>query len=158
MSQTAARPALSAAPPRDFDTLHRDAVRETRAGRMPAAGIDVFLDPFPQNGGISTFEPLGMGVPVVTRLGDSVPGRVSAAILSSLGLHEWIAATDDDYVRLVLACAQTPQRLKQLRSTLPGIVARSPAGNAAAYTEAVEAAYRAMWRHWCERATQNGAG
>src|SRR4029078_8781136 len=32
--------------------------------------IDISLDPFPQNGGISTWESLYMGVPVVAKLGN----------------------------------------------------------------------------------------
>ena len=34
--------------------------------------IDISLDPFPQNGGISTWESLYMGVPIVARLGNGV--------------------------------------------------------------------------------------
>src|SRR5262249_48650788 len=53
--------------------------------------VDIALDPFPQNGGISTWEALWMGVPVVAKLGNSVPSRISAAILAALGLSDWTA-------------------------------------------------------------------
>jgi predicted O-linked N-acetylglucosamine transferase (SPINDLY family) len=111
--------------------------------------VDICLDPFPQNGGVSTWEALRMGVPVVAKLGGTPPSRVCGAVLTSVGLSEWVAQDDDGYVEIALKNARQPGKLAELRKQLPSIVANSPAGNAAAYTRAVEAAYRKMWRDYC---------
>jgi predicted O-linked N-acetylglucosamine transferase (SPINDLY family) len=107
--------------------------------------VDICLDPFPQNGGVSTWEALYMGVPVVTKLGDSVASRAAGGILSAVGLPEWAAENEDDYVRIALA--STPERLKAIRNELPALIAArcSPA----AYTAEVEKAYRTMWTRYC---------
>ena len=47
-------------------------------------GVDICLDPFPQNGGVSTWEALRMGVPVVCMLGSWITNRLSASIVSSV--------------------------------------------------------------------------
>jgi predicted O-linked N-acetylglucosamine transferase (SPINDLY family) len=111
--------------------------------------VDVCLDPFPQNGGISTWEPLQMGVPVVAKLGDSFASRVSGAILGAIGLPEWIADGDAGYVALALKLAAAPDYLQSMRHELPGRIAASAAGNPVTYTRAVEDAYRAFWRRYC---------
>lgn len=124
----------------------------SHAEQLAAYGeVDIALDPFPQNGGIGTYEALGMGVPIVAMLGNSVPGRVAAAILSAVGLADWIAADEDAYVRLAVERARDPDALTRLRSDLRRRVATSPAGDLVRYTHAVEDAYRVMWRKWCER-------
>jgi predicted O-linked N-acetylglucosamine transferase (SPINDLY family) len=60
------------------------------------ADTDMGLDPFPQNGGVSTWEALNMGVPVIAKLGNTAPSRLSAAILTSIGMDDWVASTADD--------------------------------------------------------------
>src|SRR5262249_38073580 len=50
------------------------------------ANIDISLDPFPQNGGVSTWESLRMGVPVICKLGRSACSRAGGAIVKSVGL------------------------------------------------------------------------
>jgi predicted O-linked N-acetylglucosamine transferase (SPINDLY family) len=87
-----------------------------------------------------------MGVPVVTKLGNSATSRLGGAILSATGMNEWVAADDDQYVEIALR--STPGRLSTIRQELPGLIDRrcSPL----AYTRAVEQAYRTMWRKHCD--------
>lgn len=119
--------------------------------------IDISLDPFPQNGGASTWEALWQGVPVLTKLGNSAPGRLSGAILSSIGLTEWIVESERDYAALAIAKSSDLVGLAALRQQLRRIISASPAGNPVRYTRAVEDAYRTMWRRWCEANPLSGA-
>ncbi len=109
------------------------------------ASVDVCLDPFPQGGGVSTWEMLYMGVPVVTKLGNGIPSRLGGAILSAVGLTDWVADGDDQYVEIALRASA--EQLRKIRHELPDMINRrcSPA----AYTRAVEEAYRTMWQTRC---------
>jgi predicted O-linked N-acetylglucosamine transferase (SPINDLY family) len=115
--------------------------------------VDLCLDPFPQSGGISTWEALHVGVPVVAKLGNGVSSRLSGAILSAIGMTDWVAADDDEYVAIALKHASMPDRLRTLRRELPERIATSSGCDPAGYTKAVEEAYRAMWKDYCGRAT-----
>lgn len=114
--------------------------------------VDISLDPFPQNGGISTLESLQMGVPVVAKLGNSIASRSAGAILTSVGMADWVADDADGYLAIAVKFAAAPDRLKTLRHELPGRIAASAAGDNAAYTRAVEKAYRTMWAQFCRSA------
>jgi predicted O-linked N-acetylglucosamine transferase (SPINDLY family) len=113
------------------------------------AEVDLALDPFPQNGGVSTFEAIHMGVPVVALLGTTLPGRSGASILTAVGLSEWVAPDVDRYVRLATAKAMDRAALAGLRLRLREQLFGSEAGNPVRYTAAVTAAFRTMWRRWC---------
>jgi predicted O-linked N-acetylglucosamine transferase (SPINDLY family) len=112
-------------------------------------GIDICLDPFPMNGGVSTWEALQLGVPVLAKLGNSNASRAAGAILCSVGLHEWVTDSEAGYTELAVKYASQPDYLSALRSELSARVLASPSGNTAIYTRAAEAAYRAMWREYC---------
>ncbi|WP_316187567.1 MULTISPECIES: tetratricopeptide repeat protein [unclassified Bradyrhizobium] len=113
------------------------------------ARIDISLDPFPQNGGVSTWESLQAGVPVVAKLGNNSASRFGGAIVKAVGLHDWVAEDDDGYIAIALKHAADPVALAQLRAGLPARVASSPAGNVMAYTRKVEEGYRTFWRRHC---------
>jgi predicted O-linked N-acetylglucosamine transferase (SPINDLY family) len=113
------------------------------------AKVDICLDPFPQNGGVSTWEALHMGVPVVAKLGNVPASRLTGAILSSLGLHDWVAESAEAYAAIAVERAAMPDQLRQLRHALPATIANSASGNGERYTRAVEQAYRAMWHDYC---------
>jgi len=113
--------------------------------------VDIALDPFPQNGGISTWEALWMGVPVVAKLGNSVPSRLSAAILAGIGLADWVADGEDEYLALAIRKSSDIATLARLRKELRVCIMASAAGNPRSYTRAVEDAYRTMWRRWCDK-------
>jgi predicted O-linked N-acetylglucosamine transferase (SPINDLY family) len=113
------------------------------------ANIDISLDPFPQNGGVSTWESLQMGVPVVCKLGRSACSRAGGAIVKAVGLDDWVAEDDDGYIAIARKFASLPVELCALRADLPAKVASSNAGNNEFYTRCVEAGYRQFWRRYC---------
>jgi predicted O-linked N-acetylglucosamine transferase (SPINDLY family) len=113
------------------------------------AEIDISLDPFPQNGGVSTWESLQAGVPVVAKLGNSSASRAGGAIVKAIGLDDWVAEDDDGYIAIALKHAADPAELARVRAELPARVANSAAGNVETYTRKVEDGYRAFWRRYC---------
>ncbi len=114
-------------------------------------GIDVALDPFPYNGWITSCDALRMGVPVVTLSGNTPLGRGGRSILCNLGLPELIAQTPTQYAEIAVELVKDLPRLSELRGTLRSRMDASPLRDAPGHARAVEAAYRQMWRHWCEK-------
>ena len=113
--------------------------------------IDFALDPFPHGGGVTTLEGLMMGVPVINLRWPTMVGSVSASIMTTLGLTDWIAETQEKYVELAIQKAGDLQPLAALRLQLRGIFTSSVMGDPAAYARAVEQEYRQLWREWCAR-------
>jgi predicted O-linked N-acetylglucosamine transferase (SPINDLY family) len=115
------------------------------------ANVDISLDPFPQNGGVSTWESLRVGVPVICKLGRSANSRAGGAIVKAVGLDDWVAEDDDGYIAIARKFADLPAELGKLRAGLPARVANSAAGDNEIYTRCVEKGYRQFWRRYCER-------
>lgn len=111
--------------------------------------VDICLDPFPQNGGVSTWEALQMGVPVVAKLGNSLPSRAAGSILTALGLSDWVTDSDEGYIEIAVGHAADIGALDRLRRDLPGQIDSAAAGNPVPYARAVDEAYRAMWKRYC---------
>jgi predicted O-linked N-acetylglucosamine transferase (SPINDLY family) len=117
--------------------------------------LDLALDPFPHGGGVTSLESLMMGVPVVTLLWPTMAGRVTASIMTALGLPDWIAKTREQYIELAIQKARDLQSLAALRKQLRSIFTSSVMGDQVAYTRAVEQEYRKLWKEWCEKAPSN---
>lgn len=88
--------------------------------------IDIVLDSFPGNGGLSLIDALWMGVPVITRSGDWIGARQGKSILSSLGLDSWVATSSADFVAKAQELAGDTSRLKQTRNELRQGMLNSP--------------------------------
>ncbi len=114
---------------------------------------DIALDPFPFNGWTATFQALWMGLPVVSLAGSCFMGRIGASFLTTVGLPELVAATEDAYVGVAEALAADVGRLAALRAGMRSRVQASPLCRPADHAREVEAAYRRMWRRWCARIT-----
>lgn len=135
-----------------------DPARITLLGRsswpdhMAAFGqVDITLDPFPQGGGVTTLEGLMMGVPIVTLRWPTLVGRLSASILTTMGLTDWIAETPEQYIEIACQKAQDLSALADLREKLRSRLTASIIGDSAAYVRAVEHEYRILWQRWCEK-------
>lgn len=112
--------------------------------------IDIALDTFPYHGTTTTCESLCMGVPVVTRAGDSHVSRVGVSLLHSVGLPELIGNSPEEYCSLAVALAADTARLVALRSSLRDRLLASPLADNSAFTRHLERAYRQIWQRWCK--------
>jgi protein O-GlcNAc transferase len=112
--------------------------------------VDIALDPFPYNGTTTTCEALWMGVPVVGLRGDRHAGRVGASLLGQVGLDSLVAETAEDYIAIAAGLAAAPQHLASLRASLRPRMLSASLCDARGFTAGLEAAYRTMWRRWCE--------
>ena len=127
--------------------------------------VDIALDPFPFNGGMTTYESLWLGVPVVSCSGvdgelaeNSFPARYASrmgtAILKKIGLNKLASNTITGYVDIAVELAQETARLAELRQSLRARMATSPLMNEARFVIDVEMAYRAMWQDWLKLTDQ----
>jgi predicted O-linked N-acetylglucosamine transferase (SPINDLY family) len=111
--------------------------------------MDVALDTFPYNGTTTTCEAMWMGVPVVSRAGQTHVSRVGLSLLTSVGHRELATETDDAFVTTAVDLASNPQRLTDLRRALREQVRTSPLCQAAAFSRRFELALRDAWRAYC---------
>ena len=116
--------------------------------------VDISLDPFPQGGGVTTLEGLMMGVPVVALRWPTLVGRLSASILITTGLSEWVADTQEQYLEIALQKSRDLNILAGLRLDLRKRFKSSIIGDVLAYATAVEDEYRKLWREWCRKSVE----
>jgi len=110
--------------------------------------IDIALDTFPYNGVATTCDALWMGAPVVTLPGARAASRAGLSLLSSIGLAELAASSEDDYARIAAELAADLPRLAKMRATLRPRMQSSPLMDAPCFARNIEAAYRSMWERW----------
>ncbi|RYE37210.1 MAG: hypothetical protein EOP21_14330 [Hyphomicrobiales bacterium] len=122
----------------------------TRGGHLQLYGrIHLALDPWPYSGTTTTMEALSMGVPVLTLDEGRFISRVSASLLHTAGLSEWIAADEAAYVEKAVAAGSDRSGLIDLREGLRQQVLQSPLYDAASFATDFEAVMRRIWRDWC---------
>jgi predicted O-linked N-acetylglucosamine transferase (SPINDLY family) len=94
------------------------------------AEVDVLLDTFPYPGGTTTAEAIWMGVPTLVLATPGMLGRQGQAMLENVGLADWVAVSEEDYVAKATALAhnrpRAVERLRTLRRELRETARRSP--------------------------------
>lgn len=113
--------------------------------------IDIALDPFPYNGGLTVCEALWMGVPSVSLAGTGFAARHAVSHLSNVGLPDWVAQDADGYVDLAIGRARDLRALATLRAGLREQVRASPLCDAPRFGRSLGAALRHAWREHCLR-------
>ncbi len=113
------------------------------------AKVDIALDTFPYNGGTTTMEALWQGVPVLTFDGDRWASRISASLLRSAGLPEFVTPDLDSFVNRALEFARdpaAPHQLNTLRGSLRDRLRRSSVCDCVTFARNMEGIYRDLWR------------
>jgi len=110
--------------------------------------VDIVLDSFPWSGHTTTCDALWMGVPVLTLRGARHASRMAASMLTAVELPEYIAESEEEFVRRGRELAQDMTRLAGVRKRLRERMAASPLCAAASFTRGLEDVFRAVWRRW----------
>ncbi|MDH4418745.1 MULTISPECIES: tetratricopeptide repeat protein [unclassified Acidovorax] len=107
--------------------------------------VDICLDPFPFPGGTTTAESLWMGVPVLTLDGDHFLARQGSALMTTVGLEEWVAKDEEDYLARAIQHSQSIESLAHLRQNLRSNTLATALFDAPRFARNLETALWGMW-------------
>ena len=111
--------------------------------------VDISLDPFPWTGHTTSCNSMWMGVPIVTLRGRTHAGRMTASTVTHAGFPEFVAESEEDYIRIAASLASDLPKLAELRHTMRSRMAASKLRDAGAFIIDWERALRDAWRKWC---------
>jgi predicted O-linked N-acetylglucosamine transferase (SPINDLY family) len=114
--------------------------------RHDLAGL--FLDTAPYNAHTTCSDSLWAGLPVLTVMGRTFPGRVAASLLSALGLPELITNTQEEYEALAIELAMNPEKLADIKLKLAKNRLTTPLFNTPLFTKNLESAYVQMMERY----------
>jgi len=129
--------------PARVDLLPQQAL--TRDHLASYSTMDVSLDTFPYAGTTTTCESLFMGVPCLTLGGKCHAHNVGVSLMKAVGLDEFVARSEDDYVRVAQEVAADLSGLGRLREGLRGAMLASPLCDAPRFVRGLEETYEALW-------------
>jgi len=109
---------------------------------------DLFLDTAPYNAHTTASDALWAGLPVLTQIGGTFPGRVAASLLQAIGLAELITSSRDAYRELAIELAADPQRLTAIKHKLADNRRTRSLFDTQLFTRRIEAAYDAMYERY----------
>jgi predicted O-linked N-acetylglucosamine transferase (SPINDLY family) len=105
---------------------------------------DLFLDTLPYGAHTTASDALCAGLPVLTCMGSSFPGRVGASLLKAIGLPEMVTHSLAEYEARALALAHDPSVLTELKAKLAKNRETHPLFDTARFTRHLETAYTRM--------------
>ncbi|MFF7056958.1 methyltransferase domain-containing protein [Achromobacter spanius] len=112
--------------------------------------MDIGLDCFPHNSGVTLVETLYMGVPYITLADRPSVGCIGSSVLHGIGRPEWIAQTEEEYIQKVVTLASDLPALANIRANLRAEMHASPLMDEPAFARKFETALRGMFNTWCE--------
>jgi len=91
---------------------------------------------------------LRVGLPVLTRMGESFTSRVAASLLNAVNLPELITNSQEEYEALAIELATNPKKYKSLKDKLINNLPNAPLYDTPLFTRHIESAYKTMYeRH-----------
>ena len=110
--------------------------------RLADLGLDTRL----YNGGVTTWDALAAGLPVLTLKGNNVPSRATASMLTAIGLEDLITHDLDAYKALALKLAKDGNTLQGFRETISKNAETAALFNAEKSVRTLERAYKRVWQ------------
>jgi protein O-GlcNAc transferase len=111
--------------------------------------FDILLDCFPHSGGTMLMDALWMGVPALTLAGRPPLGRIGTTFVTNIGLPQWVAYSEQEYIDKACAFGSDTQGLIELRAGMRERMLNSRLMDGKGFALGVESAYRTMWERFC---------
>jgi predicted O-linked N-acetylglucosamine transferase (SPINDLY family) len=108
--------------------------------------IDLCLDTLPYNGHTTSLDAFWMGVPSVSKVGNTIAGRAGWSLLNNLELTELAAFDDQTFCDIAVDLASDLPRLSQLRQDLRSRMEASPLMDGKRFATAFENALSQIWQ------------
>jgi protein O-GlcNAc transferase len=107
---------------------------------------DLFLDTLPYNAHTTASDALWTELPVLSQIGSTFAGRVSASLLNAIGAPELVVSTPEAYKRLAIDLASNPRLLAAIKQKLAANRLIAPLFDTQKFTRHIEAAYTQMYK------------
>ncbi len=107
--------------------------------------IDISLDPFPYSGGTTNFESIWMGVPILAIKGKKFISKCGESINHNLGMSDWIAKNNEDFISKATSICSDYKKLSDLRVNLRNKALNSPLFDTKKFAKNF---HEALWKMW----------
>ena len=112
---------------------------------------DIALDTTPFSDITTSIEQAFMGVPTLTLYKDTFSSKGTARINKIIGLKDFIAKNEEDFVNKAVKVSHNIEKLKFYRRNLPTIVEKSSLCNDFKdFTQQIENEYKTVWKKFCK--------
>ena len=111
------------------------------------AAADLFLDTYPYGAHTTANDALLAGLPVLTRVGETLVSRIAGSQLHAIGLPELVTESVQAYEALALKLAREPALLQSYRERLAVNRQSYPLFDMARYARDFEHAMESAWEH-----------
>jgi len=108
---------------------------------------DLCLDTLPYNGHTTTSDALWAGVPVLTCIGKTFAGKVSASLLTASNMNELITKNLKEYEDLAVDFATNAKKLNDIKNKLKNNNKTSKLFNSEIFTKNLEMAYKTIYKN-----------
>jgi protein O-GlcNAc transferase len=112
---------------------------------------DIYLDTFTYNAGATASNVLWMGIPIVTKIGNSYSARMASSLLKSIDLPELITTSSETYEKLALDLSTNPEKLKIIKEKLKVNLKNKPLFNTKLFTKHFENGLEQVFKNYIDR-------
>ena len=114
--------------------------------------VHISLDPFPWNGVTTSFESIWMGVPVFCLKGSDLPySRCSYSINKNLGMDDWIAEDENDYLSKLDKILSNKNKLLETKKNLRENAIKNNLFNSNKFAENLANILNETWKDFTAR-------
>jgi len=119
------------------------------------SSFDIGLDSYPYNGTTTSCDLLWLGVPIISRAGNSHVSRTTASILNGVGLNDWVANTENEFIQLCEEKSSDLFSLNHCRHNLRTRMQNESIGNSAIFIIEYERLIQNAWNQTCQKLSKH---